>query len=244
MTGRRSLPLAVLLAAGIVGISHAPGQEDRDPPADPANGKGIVVGTYSDEAEGACFQCHGIDGAGDAVAGYPRLTGQYEDYLYAALQDYAAGFRPNAIMEPIARALTDQQMRDVSAYYAAQRDAPYSASPRVEPELVERGRRLASRGAPGQGVSPCANCHGADGVGQPPDFPFLAGQGAAYLEQQLLLWKRGIRSGDEGGIMAHIARRLSYDQIRAVSAYYASLEPAEVTPVAATDGGSDAHPAQ
>ena len=67
-----------------------------------------------------CQACHGPDGNGIGDPQYPLLAGQYADYLAKALQDYRSGARPNAIMAGFAGALSDQDIADLAAFYAAQ----------------------------------------------------------------------------------------------------------------------------
>jgi cytochrome c553 len=133
-------------------------------------------------------------------------------------------------MEPIARSLTDEQMQDLAAYYAAVVDAPYPAEPEVDVEVLQVGGAISAVGIAGQGVPPCDSCHGPNGIGAPPIYPYLAGQFAPYLENQLLLWKHGRRDGDAMNVMEMIARNMTEAQIRAVSLYFASIRPPEVTP--------------
>ncbi len=68
-----------------------------------------------------CVACHGPDG-NSPITLYPRLTGQYEDYLRKSLQDYQSGKRNNAIMKGIAAPLSAQDIADLSAYFASQPD--------------------------------------------------------------------------------------------------------------------------
>jgi cytochrome c553 len=197
-------------------------------------GLAVVVGNFGQAAQsqqGACFRCHGVDGKGDGAAAFPRLTGQVYKYLYDALKDYASGARNNAVMSPIALALTDQQMRDVAAYYAAQRDAPHDPRPEINADQLQYGAALAAVGSATRGVQGCTNCHGIDGAGLPPTYPYLAGQYANYLEAQLRAWKTGARRGGaSGGIMEQIAKRLTDEDIRAVSLYFARMRPLAATP--------------
>ncbi|GJM10948.1 MAG: hypothetical protein DHS20C11_32240 [Lysobacteraceae bacterium] len=66
----------------------------------------------------ACFACHGQDGNGISPT-YPRLAGQYESYMTKALIDYKSGARANAIMAGMVANLSEQDMADISAYYAS-----------------------------------------------------------------------------------------------------------------------------
>ena len=70
----------------------------------------------------ACIACHGETGAADNPA-FPMLAGQHADYLVHALEAYKSGDRQNAIMNGQAAALTDEDMRDLAAFYAAQEPA-------------------------------------------------------------------------------------------------------------------------
>ena len=66
-----------------------------------------------------CIACHGADG-NSADPQYPRLAGQYADYLEKSLQAYQDGSRQNPIMSGFAAGLSSQDIRDLAAFYAAQ----------------------------------------------------------------------------------------------------------------------------
>ena len=91
--------------------------------------------------------------------------------------------------------------------------------------MLERGRTIAKEGLEDQGLQACAFCHGRQGTGNPPLFPYLMGQYAPYTELQLLLWKRGVRENDPLGVMEDIARKLSDEDIRAVALYFEWVRP-------------------
>ena len=67
-----------------------------------------------------CQACHGTDGNGTGDGQYPRIAGQYADYLSKSLHDYRDGKRVNAIMAGFASTLSDQDILDLAAFYAAQ----------------------------------------------------------------------------------------------------------------------------
>ena len=71
------------------------------------------------KAQEVCAACHGLDGI-SPVADFPKLAGQYPDYLAKALGDYKSGARKNAVMAGFAQALTPKDIENLSAYYAAQ----------------------------------------------------------------------------------------------------------------------------
>lgn len=73
----------------------------------------------------ACVSCHGETGNSPNPA-YPRLAGQYASYLYQALKAYKNGDRQNPIMKGMVANLSDQDMRDLAAFYASRDDAVYS----------------------------------------------------------------------------------------------------------------------
>lgn len=68
-----------------------------------------------------CQACHGTDGNGTGDGQYPRIAGQYADYLSKSLHDYRDGKRVNAIMAGFAGTLSDQDILDLAAFYAAQK---------------------------------------------------------------------------------------------------------------------------
>jgi len=67
-----------------------------------------------------CAACHGIDGAQPTTPEYPKLAGQYPDYLAKALRDYKSGQRKNPIMAGMAQGLTEKDIENVSLYFYVQ----------------------------------------------------------------------------------------------------------------------------
>ena len=67
-----------------------------------------------------CAACHGIDGATPTTPDYPKLAGQYPDYLAKALRDYKSGARKNAIMAGMAQGLTEKDIENISVYFYVQ----------------------------------------------------------------------------------------------------------------------------
>jgi cytochrome c553 len=78
--------------------------------ANPAAGK---------EKSKTCAACHGPDG-NSVAPDFPRLAGQNFDYLVKALSEYKAGERKNAIMAPLAGALSQRDIEDLASFYSRQ----------------------------------------------------------------------------------------------------------------------------
>ena len=85
--------------------------------ATPVHARDLAAGAA--KAKEVCAACHGMDG-NSATPDYPKIGGQYEDYLAKALRDYKSGARKNPIMAGFAGALTPQDIRNLAAYYASQ----------------------------------------------------------------------------------------------------------------------------
>ncbi|NCT66257.1 MAG: cytochrome c [Rhodanobacteraceae bacterium] len=69
-----------------------------------------------------CQACHGADGNATDPQ-YPRLAGQYRDYLARALHEYKSGGRRNPIMAGFVATLSDQDIQDLAAYFASLPDS-------------------------------------------------------------------------------------------------------------------------
>jgi len=191
---------------------------------------GRLVAMGGSEAGGsgmACIACHGAQGTGDGSGAFPRLAGQAGWYMYKQLIDYASGARPNNVMSGIAQRLSEQEMEAVSAYYAAI-DAPFRpVLGTIDAQTLQWGGQLAAVGSAERGIPSCANCHGPNGTGNPPSVPYLAGQYANYMTHQLQLWKDGVRYNDAMNVMSAIADKMTEEDMRAVSEYYARVRPLE-----------------
>lgn len=172
-----------------------------------------------------CATCHGAAGEGMPEAGFPRLAGQLREYLAKQLYDFREGKRRSEVMEPIARALDDAQIKAWATNYSSQPAAANAppAGPAVAAD--DLGATLARVGSWSNDVPPCASCHGAAGEGVAPGFPVLAGQNRRYTAKQLNDWKQGLRSNDPLDLMKLIAGRLDARQIAAVAAYFEGVSP-------------------
>ena len=190
--------------------------------ADPATIANAGTGTVV-----ACASCHGKDGGG--MASFPRLAGMNAAYLLKQLQDFAGGSRGNAVMKPIAAALSPAE-RDAMASYYADMPIPAALAGAAVPAAPDasRGALLATRGMWSKGVPACVQCHGPGGVGVGAGFPALAGQPSGYLASQLQAWQKGTRKNDPLQLMQHLSRSLTAAEIKAVSDWFAR-QPATVS---------------
>ncbi|MBP0447553.1 c-type cytochrome [Roseomonas sp. SSH11] len=194
-------------------------------------GRAVVLGGEGPSVAGgdlggwACHSCHGLTGEGNGAGAFPRLSGQASWYLYKQLADYASGRRQNAVMTPIARALSEGEREAVAAWYAAQGSAPAAPRPRAEVRDLQLGGALSAVGVPERGIHACVNCHGAEGRGMGPSYPALAGQYAAYTALQLRAYRSGTRGNSPLNVMAAIAANLTDAEIEALAVYFAALGP-------------------
>ncbi len=190
------------------GVEHPPDLE-----------RGAVIAAQGTAAGApACAQCHAFNGVSDASGAFPRLAGQSPEYLAKQLGDFASGVRSNALMSPIAKALTPDEVRDVATYFAGV-DGPFLPLKPPDPALVKLGEKLATVGNAQSQIQSCNNCHGPGGTGLAPAIPYLGGQYAHYIDFTLREWQRGFRKSSPNQ-MAVVANHLDQQEIAAVAAYY------------------------
>ena len=180
-------------------------------PGDPAAGKAKSA---------ACAACHGPDG-NSTNPEWPKVAGQHAGYTAQQLRYFKEGeLRNNAMMAGMVAGLSEQDMQDLAAFYAAQTMSGGFA----DAELVALGRSLYQGGNDETGVPACMGCHGPAGRGDPrAGFPKLAGQHATYTRAQLEAYRLGTRSSDPKRMMRDIAVRLTPDEMEAVASYINGL---------------------
>jgi cytochrome c553 len=174
----------------------------------------------------ACASCHGDLAQG--TENVPRLAGLPAHYIAGQLGDFKSGDRHDASMQLVAKALTEDEMKKLGAYFSALR-VPSTARPALGADLA-RGEQLALHGDWLIGVPACFTCHGPSGFGVAPNFPALAAQQAPYVATQLAGWKSGRRPNSPLGLMQQISKALSTEDRRAVADYLASLPPVPAGP--------------
>jgi cytochrome c553 len=162
----------------------------------------------------SCSACHGFAGASPSDT-VPILAGMQPWYLKKTIQNYAAGERPAAEMEPYAKMVLQLGVDDVAAYFAAQKKQPTPV--KVDPAAVARGKAAATQ---------CVVCHGPEGKGDPAKgIPDLTGQPPGYLKNQMLLFKADRRSPGDDALKAvkALMKTIPDEQFADLAAYYSSL---------------------
>lgn len=159
-----------------------------------------------------CTMCHGPQGL--SYANSPNLAGQYESVVYKQLRDFQSGARVNPVMSPMAQNLSDQDMKDLAAYYASlpRMSVGRPGGPPM-PEIV-------GSGAPMRNIPPCAACHGPGN--NKPGAPWLEGEPEVYIRAQLLAFVHGDRHNDTSEQMRNVARQMTPAEIDAAARFYAA----------------------
>ena len=200
---------AIALLAGNASLALA-----QEKMAKPDLEKGQAVVTK------VCAACHGADG-NSLVAINPKLAGQHPEYLAEQLAEFKANSaRKNPVMLGMSSTLSVEDVRNVTAYFAAQKPKGGAAK---NADSAALGRKIYRGGDVARGLAACASCHGAAGAGLPSQYPRLAGQYAEYTEAQLRAFRAGERANDAGRMMRTVAGKLSDTEIKAVADYIAGL---------------------
>lgn len=173
-------------------------------------------------ARQVCALCHGVEGRSTSP-NFPNLAAQQPTYFIAQMK----GFKNHSRADPagfeymwgLSRNLTDEQIKTLADYYAAQ--TPASPGPAGDPAQEARGKVIFEKGLPEQKVMACVSCHGpqAQGSGQ---FPRLAHQHADYLIKQLSVFQRTDQRPD-GSIMKTVAHELTPGNMADVTAYLQAM---------------------
>jgi cytochrome c553 len=191
----------------------------------------IIEGLVGDADRGkakteTCVACHGLDGKG-ITPDIPNIGGQFEAYLLEELLEYkvsASGIegegRPNPIMMSMVAPLSEQDLADLAAYYAAQEVVVGEA----DPDLVDWGEKIYRGGIVNEQVPACIACHGPQGEGNElAAFPKLSGQNALYVVNSLKAFKEGERAGGPNGMMHSVVHHMTTYDMEAVASYIQGL---------------------
>ena len=203
----------VLVAVG--GLTAAAAQEKAASKSDAAKGQQI--------ASQICAACHAADG-NSTIPGNPKLAQQHSAYLLKQLVDYTVRSgeqkpaRENAVMNGIAAGLSEQDRRDIAAWFSSQTQKPGTAR---NQDTLELGQRIWRAGIADKALPACSGCHNPTGAGIPNQYPRLGGQHAEYVEATLKAFRDGTRHNNVP--MQQIAARMSEAEMRAVADYIQGL---------------------
>ena len=179
-------------------------------PGLPVRAADLAAGTEKAEL---CAGCHGEDGLSQ-TENIPSLAGQPDQFIQWQLVFFRSGARKNEQMQPIVEQITNEDIRNLGAYFAAL--APPTASkPDDNPDLSQKGAQAAVGRR-------CASCH-TDTFAGTKAVARIAGQREEYLAKALHDYKSGVRSGGAGAAMADVAYPLSEEEITALAHYLAHL---------------------
>ena len=209
---RNSLLLSlIILVSGSVYAASEKAEIKAVKRGDPQAGSELVA---------TCAGCHGADG-NSIVGQWPTLAGQRESYTLAQLIHVQKGERMIESMMGLLDNYSEDQLRDIAAFYAAQ-DVKVGQADSINFEL---GQRIYRAGNLSNGVPACTGCHGPQGKGvESAGYPMLSGQKAEYVVTSLVAYKNGERvHSSNAKIMQGIAARLTTEEIRAVANYVSGL---------------------
>jgi cbb3-type cytochrome c oxidase subunit III len=168
-----------------------------------------------------CAGCHGTD-ANSVSGNFPRLAGQHAKYLEKQLHDFKSGKRKDATMNAMVAPLSDEDIANLAAYFAAQKP---NGNAKFDPSLLQKGQDIYRGGITETGTAACTGCHSPDGKGNgPAGFPRLAGQHPEYVFKQLKDFQHGTRGNDPGQMMRGLTQRMQETEMKAVAAYIAAMK--------------------
>ena len=219
---RACASLLMLLVGGVV---HAQPDFIDLRHVDPVTGNAEAVR----EKAAVCSACHGPAGV-SLVPIFPSIAGQSTEYLYWQLVEFKREARPDSPMTALVMPLSDQDMRDYAAYFAAL--APAQPSAAANSDTSDRAAQLYREGDAQAGIPPCQGCHGVTGAGHPLAtddvryrvYPSLRGQHAAYVAQRLKEFRDGkhtLTSTDR--IMQGVAHGIGDTDAQAIADWLQSM---------------------
>lgn len=175
-----------------------------------------------------CVACHG-PGGNAVVPAFPALAAQQAGYLYQSLAGFQRRADPASPMTAQVKDLTDADLRNIAAYFAAQPRT--AAAVAAAASSGEAGARLFRQGDAQRGIPPCQGCHGAAGKGHPLHgsdprydyYPALAQQQSAYLVARLGQYRDGkLADSSNALIMRGVAHNLDDAAIRSLADWLAA----------------------
>lgn len=174
------------------------------------------------ELSASCAACHGDEGI-SLNPTWPKIAGQNPKYLASQLYEFRKGpdgNRNNAVMYGIAMTLSDDDIENLSAYYASLK----SNVGLTQDKYLELGRNIYRGGNMEIKIQACMSCHGPNGQGNyAAAIPMLSGQHAQYTYQQLKNFQASARSNDYNKMMRNIVHRMTDEEMKAVASYIEGL---------------------
>ena len=177
-------------------------------------------------ATSTCAGCHNPDG-NSVIPINPILAGQHASYTFKQLIEFKEGDdgepakRDNPVMGPMVAPLSEEDMRNLGAYYAEQ--TPQTGiSSETDEDLLELGEIIYRGGNLENEVPACASCHSPNGAGLPPHYPRVAGQHADYTYGQLRAFDK--KRNNDKQVMQKVVSRMSGREKRAVAEFITSLK--------------------
>ena len=164
------------------------------------------------KATEVCSACHGENGI-STTENIPSLAGQQDQFIQWQLVFFRAGTRKNEQMQPIVEQLSNEDIRNLGAYFASL--TPPKGAPDDNPDLSAKGKQTAMGRR-------CASCH-TDSFAGTKAVARIAGQREEYLVKALRDYKSGERSGGGMAAMADVAYPLHEEEIAALAHYLAHL---------------------
>lgn len=201
--------LLALIAAAAMATPLAAAETQPAAKVDLAKGQAISTQV--------CAACHTADGSRGSPAN-PILQGQHPEYLVKQLSEFKSGKRDNAVMKGFATALSDEDMKNVAAFYASKQAKAGAARNK---DLVTLGEKIYRGGIADRKVPACAACHSPTGAGMPAQYPRLSGQHTDYTTAQLTAFRDGVRKNN--AVMTGVVAKMNDREIKAVADYIAGL---------------------
>jgi cytochrome c553 len=158
-----------------------------------------------------CFACHGANGR-STLSAFPIIAGLSMRYIYLQLKDFKDGRRRDPSMDLLVANLTREDMLDLGAFFAAQKQGDNGF--KSNPEKAARGKAKADE-------TLCSMCHLGELAGQN-EIPRVAGQHYDYIVKQLKDFKAMRRTNDAGN-MTSVSKTLSDEDIDNLGHYAAGL---------------------
>ena len=171
----------------------------------------------------ACAACHGKEGRATRDGYFPRIAGKPAGYLYNQLINFREGRRRYPAMNYMVANQSDAYLREIADYFASlQLPYPPAQAALADKATLERGRSLVIGGDAARQLPACTACHGDRLTGMQPAVPSLVGLSRDYLNAQFGAWRSGTRHASAPDCMGDISRKLTPDDIGALSAWLAA----------------------